>query len=200
MEKAKDTENKIKKFYIADVHFGHNNILFFDKRPWHDLAHMERDMISAWNTKVREYDEVYILGDLILGNADEWRRIVPNLHGKKFLITGNHDLRQIPGDVCRMFVKVSPYYETHDGIYHIVMSHYPMIAYEHDVHSGVLMLYGHVHNTEEFKALKKAVAVYKEQCEKKMYPYQGNLFNCWCGFYDYAPATLEEILSNKNNH
>lgn len=193
-------ENEIKRFYIADTHFGHKNILDYDKRPWPDLAHMERDMIAVWNAKVRDCDEVYILGDLIFGNADNWRRIVPQLRGKKFLIKGNHDLRKMPEDVSRMFAEVAPYWESHDGQYHIIMSHYPMMAYKHDANSGTLMLYGHVHNTVEFKALKNAIAVYKEQCEKSMYPYQGKLYNCWCGFYGYAPATLEEILSNKSNH
>ncbi len=37
-------ENEIKRFYIADTHFGHKNILDYDKRPWPDLAHMERDL------------------------------------------------------------------------------------------------------------------------------------------------------------
>ena len=56
-------ENKVKKFYIADTHFGHKNILRFDQRPWLDLTAMQDDMIKLWNDKVRECDEVYIIGD-----------------------------------------------------------------------------------------------------------------------------------------
>lgn len=46
-------ENKIKKYYIADAHFGHKNILMFDKRPWFDVTSMRYDMIKLWNNKVR---------------------------------------------------------------------------------------------------------------------------------------------------
>lgn len=193
-------EKAIKKFYIADTHFGHKNILSFDGRPWFDMTSMEEDMIYLWNKKVRHCDEVYILGDFCFGDVDDWRRILSRLHGKKFLIKGNHDLKQIPGDVSRMFVEVSSFKEIHDGEYHVIMSHYPMMCYKHDSSQFALMLYGHVHNTIEFKALKEAVAVYKAKCEKNMFSYQGKLFNCWCGFYDYAPATLDEILNSRINH
>lgn len=193
-------DNTIKKFYIADTHFGHKNILRFDQRPWFDLSAMEDDMVCLWNKKVRKCDEVYILGDFCWGTADDWRKLLPRLHGRKFLIRGNHDLKQIPEDIRRMFVEVCDYKEVHDGEYLICMSHYPMLAYKHDSNPFSLMFYGHVHKTMEFDALNDAIALYKEQCKKNMYSYQGKLYNCWCGFYGYAPAFLSEILANTRNH
>ncbi len=193
-------ENQIKKFYIADTHFGHKNILHFDKRPWHDISAMRDDMIELWNDKVRRCDEVYILGDFCMGTPDDWRYLLNRLNGKKFLIKGNHDLKNIPEDIQKMFVEICNYKEIHDGEHHVIMSHYPAIAYNHDTELFCVMLYGHVHKTVEFEALKKAVAAYKDHSEKNMLPYQGNLYNCWCGFYGFMPATLKEILVNKQNH
>lgn len=192
--------NSIKKYYIADMHFGHKNILSFDHRPWFDISSMQDDMIKLWNDKIHRFDEVYILGDFCWGTADEWRNILPKLQGKKFLIKGNHDLKQVPSDIQNMFVEISTYKEVRDGKFHVIMSHYPAIAYKHDTDPSCVMLYGHVHKTVEFEALKRAVESYKEFSEKNMFQYQGRLYNCWCGFYDYAPATLEEILNNKYNH
>ena len=188
------------KFYISDTHFRHKNILRFDGRPWDDTAAMENDMIALWNSKVQKSDEVYILGDFCWGLADAWREILPKLHGKKFLIQGNHDLKKIPEDVRRSFVGISGYKEIKDGDYNVILSHYPLIAYKHDADPNTIMLYGHVHNTDEFRAVKESVQTMKECCAAKGYQYRGRLYNCWCGFYGWMPATLNEILVNKFNH
>ena len=60
------------------------------------------------------------------------------------------------------------------------------------------MLYGHVHQTIEDEAVRVGVRATKEYLANKSpdYDYQGNLHNVWCGNYNYAPATLQEILSN----
>ena len=193
-------ENKVKRFYIADTHFGHKNILRFDQRPWLDLTAMQDDMIKLWNDKVRGCDEVYIIGDFCFGRADDWLKLLSRLNGKKYLVKGNHDLRPMPEEVSKMFVEINNYMEVHDGDYQVILSHYPIISYKHDSNPGVVMLYGHVHTTIEFDALKEAVDVYREKSEKNSFSYQGRLYNCWCGFYGYAPATLEEILNNRYNH
>ena len=88
------------KFYIADTHFRHGNILRFDKRPWVSLEDMEQAMISRWNKRVNNNDDIYILGDFCWsGNADVWAGILSQLNGRKYLITGNHDLKQFPQKV-----------------------------------------------------------------------------------------------------
>jgi len=99
-----------------------------------------------------------------------------------------------------LFVTVSPYMEIKDEGRVVLMSHYPMIVYKHDVNSNVYMLYGHVHSTHEFDAIKEAVKTMKAFYSDSDYSYQGNLFYCWCGFSDYAPATLDEIINNRLTH
>lgn len=187
----------MQKFYIADTHFGHQNILRFDNRPWFDTSSMEDDMIALWNEKVTKADEVYILGDFCWGTAEDWKRILPKLRGKKHLIRGNHDLRQIPQNIRSFFVSISDYKETRDGDLSICMSHYPMLSYRHDRNPDIHMFYGHVHNTAEYKAIKEAAKTFKDTCIASGFDsYQGNLHNCWCGFYGWAPATAEEIINS----
>lgn len=187
------------KLYISDTHFRHKNILRFDNRPWFDTTAMEEDMICLWNDKVRKSDDVYILGDFCWGTADDWRQILPKLHGRKHLILGNHDLNQIPQDIRKMFASpVEGFREIKDGDYRISLCHYPCISYKHDIDPKSIMLYGHVHNTTEFEGVKKAIDTMRKTCSD--YGYLGNLYNCWCGFYEWAPATLEEILSNPRTH
>ena len=46
-------------FYISDMHFYHQNIIAFDKRPYKNLEEMHDDMIKKWNSVVNNNDTVY---------------------------------------------------------------------------------------------------------------------------------------------
>ena len=50
-------------YYIADMHFGHTNVLRFDNRPFSDTAQMDDTLIQNWNERVADDDTIYILGD-----------------------------------------------------------------------------------------------------------------------------------------
>lgn len=151
-------------YYTSDLHFCHKNILTFDARPWLDISAMEDDMIYLWNQKITDDDDVYILGDFCWGNAGNWRRVLPQLKGRKHLIIGNHDLRgQFSDDIVAMFAEPPvPYKVIKDGEYYVLMSHYPMISYHHDTNPNTLMFYGHVHNTKEAQVVKEAIKAMKE--------------------------------------
>ena len=185
-------------YYTADTHFCHARAISYDGRPWDDVDAMEADMIERWNRKVGAKDDVYIIGDFCFGHAENWRRILPQLRGRKHLVKGNHDLRKYPDDILSMLAEPpAPLMFVRDNGYKIVMSHYPMISYNNDSDPQTLMFYGHVHTTIEFGAVKEAVKAMKERCCAEGFDYQGNLYNCWCGFFDWAPATLEEVLANE---
>ena len=42
-----------KVFFIADLHFGHRDVIAFDGRPFKDVDEMEAEMIRRWNARVR---------------------------------------------------------------------------------------------------------------------------------------------------
>ena len=41
-----------KVFFIADLHFGHKDVIAFDNRPFRNVEEMEEEMIRHWNAKV----------------------------------------------------------------------------------------------------------------------------------------------------
>ena len=41
-------------YYIADMHFGHTNVLRFDNRPFPDTAQMDDTLIQNWNGRVTD--------------------------------------------------------------------------------------------------------------------------------------------------
>lgn len=53
----------MKKYFIADPHFGHVNMIRLANRPFLDVEEMDRTLIQNWNNVVRKEDEIYIIGD-----------------------------------------------------------------------------------------------------------------------------------------
>ena len=39
-------------YYIADMHFGHKNVIRFDDRPFADTEQMDEVLIQNWNERV----------------------------------------------------------------------------------------------------------------------------------------------------
>lgn len=180
-------------YYIADLHFGHNNVIRFDNRPFHDVEHMKFELIRRWNERVTNDDTVYILGDFCWGKASDWKELTPGLKGSKVLIRGNHDLRNMPSDVRNLFADVKDYKEIRDNGRLVIMSHYPIPCYKRDYDPNVYMLHGHVHETQEMYYINSVVEYMRENSGGK---YIGNVFNvgCMTQTMDYTPKTLDEII------
>ena len=51
-------------YFIADPHFGHENILKLCDRPFSSVEEMDELLIRRWNETVSDEDTVYLLGDL----------------------------------------------------------------------------------------------------------------------------------------
>ena len=49
-------------YYIADTHFGHDNIRRLSNRPFKTIEEMDKTIIDNWNSRVTDNDDVYILG------------------------------------------------------------------------------------------------------------------------------------------
>ena len=90
-------------YYIADLHFGHVNILNFQSsnRSYSSIEEMDQDLIRNWNDVVSEDDDVYILGDFGFKSRYDWKTYVDQLKGRKHLIIGNHDEKYVRQDKYR---------------------------------------------------------------------------------------------------
>lgn len=184
-------------YYISDTHFGHANIINFDKRPFKNTEEMERELINRWNSVVTPADTTYILGDFCWSrDEDEWIRILQQLDGQKVLILGNHDIHQPTTRLRKMFADIRDRKEITDNGKHVIMCHEPILLYKSSYDPKCYMLCGHVHITREDVFLEKWR---QELRETKMTNSDncGNIYNVGCmkSYMDYTPRTLDEIIA-----
>ena len=173
------------KFYISDLHIGHEKIIRMDERPFSDTDQMRKAMVSNWNNAVSPDDEVYILGDFAWKNQ-EGLEVLRELRGRKFLVAGNHDKPTEEMTACFEWVKDHAVIK--DNNTRVVLCHYP-IAHWFNQFRGAVHLYGHVHNNKDYGAFKK----YGEMCREMGIPFECYNVGCMLDHMGYTPRTLEEI-------
>ena len=162
-----------RRWVIADLHFGHANVIAYSERPFANIEQMEKELIKRWNNKVAKDDIVYVLGDFTLSRRTELiSRLCGALNGHKILVMGNHDTRN-PADyvacgfrtAIRKPILVEP---------RVVLMHEP--PKDEDILCGMKYIFGHVHNN---------------QCTADLYT------NCRCVSVErtnYEPVDLDQLL------
>ena len=89
-------------YYIADTHFGHDNIRRLSNRPFDSVEEMDKTIIENWNSKIADSDDVYILGDFSYKSKDPIEYL-KKLNGRKHLIIGNHDNKLLRNQFCKKY-------------------------------------------------------------------------------------------------
>lgn len=79
------------RWFTADLHLGHANIIGYCDRPFASVAEMDDALVERWNEAVGPDDEVWVLGDVALGPIEASLARVGELAGRKVLVAGNHD-------------------------------------------------------------------------------------------------------------
>lgn len=186
-----------KIFYIADTHFDHDAIISFDNRPFiFGAEEMNAALIKNWNGVVGKDDTVYILGDFCWSTADRWIEVLKQLNGNKELILGNHDLKNMPAKLKKMFQDIKEYKEIKDNGRDVVLCHYPIPCFKNHFY-GWYHLYGHVHNSFEANMMENAKRLMTD-----LYGKQCQMYNvgCMMAYMDYTPRTLDEIVMGAKNN
>lgn len=145
-------------YFIADTHFQHENIIKYCNRPFSCAAEMNSQEICNWNNVVTDADDVYVVGDFILGSPERVKHILYQLHGKIHLIRGNHDsqtklniYRECPDKIIEI---VDLKYLQYKGLW-FILCHFPIISPDFvamvtNGNSEVVSVHGHVHDAAPF--------------------------------------------------
>lgn len=143
-----------KVFFIADTHFGDEDIIKYENRPFQSVEEMESVIINNWNKTVSAEDKVYILGDVAkIGNAtDEGIKqylkpiVKEKLNGIKFLVKGNLDT------LSNQDYRDIGFEEVYD--HPIIINDFLILSHELlyiNVHMPYINLFGHVHGNPAIK-------------------------------------------------
>ena len=176
--------------YIADCHFGHENVIKYDNLPFKDIDEMDRKMVELWNDHVSNEDTVFILGDFVWKGFRSWYDIVKNLNGHLVFVKGNHDKVETITNICAHFKNMEYAGEQTtviDNDRHVVLNHCPMPCYPNSYH-GWYHLYGHVHVSFDYNVILST-----QRSLESLYMTKFKMFNVGAMLIGYYPRTLDEI-------
>lgn len=159
---------------VSDTHFGHKNIVKYCNRPQGHELYMHRN----WNSVIGIDDQVLHLGDLAVWYGPEeeyWLEYARSLHGRKFLIKGNHDLRKEKVYAKYDFTMIPEFVQEFEG-QRVLFSHYPDVD---RIGDWDINIHGHIHNNPLDPVLAKTKRRYVNVSMEVM---------------DYKPARLADIL------
>lgn len=134
-------------WFTSDTHFNHANIIKFCNRPYTDVQDMEDQLIDNWNSKVKNNDTIYHLGDFAFTwwkDASSVDDLLAKLNGNKILLIGNHDSFQVKKS--KLWSSVHDYLEIKVSKQKAILSHYPFRVWNGMGH-GSFMLHGHSHGS-----------------------------------------------------
>ncbi len=167
-------------WFSSDTHFGHDKEFIWKVRGFNSCEEMNETIIERWNERVEDGDDVWHLGDIMLGSYDNISYLV-RLKGRIHIVYGNHDTANrinlynaAPNVVAAGWAD----YQKING-YHFYMSHFPTITSNLEKESlkqCTLNLYGHTHQKTNF---------YLD------YPF---MYHVGVDSHDCAPVSAEQII------
>ena len=143
-------------WFTSDLHFGHDREFIYGPRGFKSIWEMNKEIITRYNEVVKSEDDVYILGDLMLGDSDIGVSYIKDLKGKLHIVRGNHDTnsRMDLYNNCYNVVEVTEGQYFKYKQYHFYLNHYP--TFTSNLEKGpelgkhLINLYGHTHQTTNF--------------------------------------------------
>ena len=132
-------------WFTSDTHFGHENIIRYCGRPFRNAEEMNAELIRRWRETVPDDGIVFHLGDFAHGGSRLWNDILCTLTGRKYLILGNHDIKNLRQGYMNRFEFVTQQMTIRVSGQHIVLNHNPFLCYGGS-YRDVWQLFGHVHS------------------------------------------------------
>lgn len=174
-------------WFTSDLHFGHQNIIRFCKRPWKTTEDMDWNLIQNWNSVVKPDDLVFDLGDFAFATNARWKELLSQLNGHHYLILGNHDITRWPGDkIMELFEGVSHQMILKIDGRTVYLNHYPYLCFGgtwRNPENAVYQLFGHVHSGPNCEGADTDRLV-------NLFPYQ---YDVGVDNNNYTPISWEQV-------
>lgn len=173
-------------YVTSDLHLGHNKMFLYEPRGFADIQEHNEKIIELWNSMITDEDDVYILGDLVLGDIDAGMEYLKQLKGNLHIIYGNHDTDNKIARYaeCNNIVEMCGYatvlkYKK----YHFYLSHYPTIVSNYDenkpLRQRVINLCGHTHSCNKWRNIE-----------------DGLIYHCELDAHNNMPVSIDTIIED----
>lgn len=169
-------------WFTSDTHFGHDKEFIWKVRGFESCEEMNETLVANWNERVKADDDVFHLGDIMLGSPDNLQYL-GRLNGRIHIIYGNHDTNNrialyntVPSVIRGEWAERQKWYG-----YHFYLSHFPTITSNLEKESlkqCTINLYGHTHQKTNF---------YLE------YPF---MYHVGVDSHNCAPVSIDEIIDD----
>lgn len=177
-------------FVTSDLHLGHDRDFVVSERGFETIERHDAAIVNNWNATVYETDEVYLLGDVMLGDTEKGLDLLASLKGKVHIIRGNHDT----DEKIKRYLECANVQEVVDAKYlrygslTLFLSHFPSLVSHEKLKKfkhAVVNLYGHTHQKENF---------YKLNDENHPYMYHVGVDS-----HNLYPVLLDSIIDEVRN-
>ena len=149
--------------FTADPHLGHT--LVSGLRGFSTVEEHDSWIAQRWIERVKSDDQIWVLGDLTLGNLTNAFSLLSSLPGKKHIVFGNHDVghpmhrnsNRKQRAYLEVFESVQPFARRKMNGRDVLLSHFPYSgdSKETDRHTqwrlpnqGAWLLHGHTHQSK----------------------------------------------------
>lgn len=141
-------------YFTSDWHFNHDKDFIWKKRGYNSVEEMNEDLINKICSTLDEGDELWVLGDLVMGDINNAAAVLSRIPYSVHFLVGNHDtLRRINLYDSLGWVNHERAIQVTDGNWDFYLSHYPTVTMNYDdvkKHHPLINLHGHTHYQNKF--------------------------------------------------
>jgi calcineurin-like phosphoesterase family protein len=141
-------------YFTSDWHFNHDKDFIWKKRGYNSVEEMNNDLINKICSTLDEGDELWVLGDLVMGDIDKAAAVLSRIPYSVHFLVGNHDtLRRVNLYDSLGWVNHERAIQVTDGSWDFYLSHYPTVTMNYDdvkKHHPLINLHGHTHYQNKF--------------------------------------------------
>lgn len=141
-------------YFTSDWHFNHDKDFIWKKRGYNSVEEMNDDLINKICSTLDEGDELWVLGDLVMGDIDRAAAVLSRIPYSVHFLVGNHDtLRRINLYDSLGWINHERAIQVTDGNWDFYLSHYPTVTMNYDdvkKHHPLINLHGHTHYQNKF--------------------------------------------------
>lgn len=168
-------------YFSSDNHFNHNQPFLFGPRGFETIEEMNEAIINNFNSVVDNDDDLYLLGDIIMGELEPGIEWVKKLNGRIHIICGNHDTtnrieayKNLPNvvEICEVGTIIKYRKWT------FYLTHFPLLVNNFEEKRKLWNLHGHTHSQDKFQFARNCA------------------YNVACDAHNCKPIAIEDVIND----